>query len=245
MASAPLESVTVERRAAIAIVRYAHGPRNFLTTRALLELRLCLRTLERDPAVRVIVLTGDRPGAYMLHLEVGELRQLLAQTPRLPRPLLRVLLAVLPLVVGVLRRLPRVADLLLASRRPDRLVRSAVLNMMLLFDAVERSSKITIAAINGPCVGGGFELALCFDYRIASDSAEHRLGLPEVLIGMMPGFGGTQRLLRLVGASRARELLVAGELLTPRAAAQVGLLSRVVAPTDFDDEVLAFAARLA
>jgi len=84
----------------------------------------------------------------------------------------------------------------------------------------------TIAAIEGHCLGGGLELALCCDIRIASETA--RLGLPEVKLAVIPGSGGTQRLPRVVGATRAKELILTGRVLTAREAGTIGLVNRVV-----------------
>ena len=84
----------------------------------------------------------------------------------------------------------------------------------------------TIAAIEGNALGGGLELALCCDLRIASERA--RLGLPEVRLAVTPGAGGTQRLPRVVGAARARELILTGRVLTAAEAAAIGLVNEVV-----------------
>lgn len=84
-----------------------------------------------------------------------------------------------------------------------------------------------IAAIEGACLGGGLELALCCDLRVAADGA--RLGLPETRLGVVPGSGGTQRLPRLVGPGRAKQLILTGELLDAAAAEHIGLVNRVVA----------------
>jgi enoyl-CoA hydratase/carnithine racemase len=84
----------------------------------------------------------------------------------------------------------------------------------------------TIAAIEGHCLGGGLELALCCDIRIASESAN--IGLPEVRLAVIPGSGGTQRLPRIVGASRAKELILTGRRLEAAEAQAIGLVNRVV-----------------
>ena len=84
----------------------------------------------------------------------------------------------------------------------------------------------TIAAIEGHCLGGGLELALCCDIRIASESAS--IGLPEVRLAVIPGSGGTQRLPRVVGASRAKELILTGRRLNASEAERLGLVNRVV-----------------
>ncbi|MBI3316340.1 MAG: enoyl-CoA hydratase/isomerase family protein [Candidatus Omnitrophica bacterium] len=95
-----------------------------------------------------------------------------------------------------------------------------------VFDKIENSDKPVIAAIHGACVGGGQELAMACHIRVASDRT--RFAQPEIALGIMPGFGGTQRLARIVGASRAAELLLTGDLLTPQEALRIGLVNHVV-----------------
>src|SRR3954449_4155357 len=87
-----------------------------------------------------------------------------------------------------------------------------------------------IAAVNGFALGGGLELALACDFALASQNA--RLGLPEVGLGIIPGFGGTQRLARRIGIGRARELIYTGNLVTAEEAVRIGLVNTVTAPGD-------------
>jgi len=94
---------------------------------------------------------------------------------------------------------------------------------------LERSRKPTIAAINGFALGGGLELALACQIRVAAEGAS--LGLPEVTLGLIPGFGGTQRLPRLVGRGKALELILTGDRLDAQEALKAGLVNRVV-PAD-------------
>ena len=95
-----------------------------------------------------------------------------------------------------------------------------------LFDRMEASPLILVAAINGLCFGGGFEFALACDLRVASDKA--RIGLPEVKVGIIPGGGGTQRLPRLVGIGRALEMILSGKLYLGTEARDLGLIHYVV-----------------
>lgn len=97
------------------------------------------------------------------------------------------------------------------------------------FNAVAKIPKPVVAAINGYALGGGCELALCADIRIAADSAT--LGQPEVLLGIIPGAGGTQRLSRLVGPAKAKELIFSGRFVKADEALQMGLVDEVV-PAD-------------
>jgi enoyl-CoA hydratase/carnithine racemase len=111
------------------------------------------------------------------------------------------------------------------------------------FDAVASIPQPTIAAITGYALGGGCELALCCDLRIAADNA--KLGQPEILLGIIPGAGGTQRLPRLIGVARAKELIFTGRFVGAEEALAIGLVNQVVAATDVYPTALALAARLA
>lgn len=108
---------------------------------------------------------------------------------------------------------------------------------------IEESPKVFIAAINGYALGGGLELALACDLRFASTTAQ--FGLPEVKLGILPGAGGTQRLPRLVGPGRAKELLLSGDFIDAPTALQWGLVNRVVEPERLLEEALHYARELA
>jgi enoyl-CoA hydratase len=103
--------------------------------------------------------------------------------------------------------------------------------------------RATIAAVNGVALGGGLELALSCDFRVCAEDA--RFGLPEVLLGVVPGGGGTQRLPRLIGSSRAKELIMTGRQVRAEEALSMGLVNRVVAPDDVLQAALTWAAELA
>ncbi|MEP7034846.1 MAG: enoyl-CoA hydratase-related protein [Actinomycetota bacterium] len=110
----------------------------------------------------------------------------------------------------------------------DMVDRSAALQGA--FTAVARIPKPTVAAVTGYALGGGCELALTCDFRVAADNA--KFGQPEVLLGVIPGAGGTQRLSRLVGASRAKDIIFTGRFVSAQEALQIGLVDEVVAPKD-------------
>lgn len=90
---------------------------------------------------------------------------------------------------------------------------------------IERTPKIFLAAMHGHTVGGGLEIALATDIRFAADNPGVQIGLPEVKLGVLPGTGGTQRLSRLIGKSRALDLMITGRLLTPQEALEIGLVN--------------------
>ncbi len=110
-------------------------------------------------------------------------------------------------------------------------------------DALAALPRATIAAISGYALGGGLELALACDFRLAAEGA--KLGQPEILLGIIPGGGGTQRLPRLVGVSAAKQMIFSGRQLAAEEAKAIGLVDRVVAREQVFDEALAEAKQLA
>ena len=112
-----------------------------------------------------------------------------------------------------------------------------------VFDLIENLGKPVIAAINGYALGGGCELAMACTLRIAADSA--RVGQPEINLGIIPGYGGTQRLARLVGKGVALELLLTGRHISATEALQIGLVNRVVPAASLLSDAKALAAELA
>jgi enoyl-CoA hydratase/carnithine racemase len=112
-----------------------------------------------------------------------------------------------------------------------------------VFNQVEEIPKVTIAAINGYALGGGCELAMCADFRFAGEDA--RIGQPEILLGIIPGAGGTQRLPRLVGPARAKDLIYSGRHLKAEEARQIGLVDQVFAPGDVYPKAVEVARKFA
>jgi enoyl-CoA hydratase len=113
------------------------------------------------------------------------------------------------------------------------------------FDAIAACPRPVIAAINGHALGGGCELALCCDYRIMVEDGRSRIGQSEAALGIIPGAGGSQRLVRLVGRSRALPMLYEGTRLSARQAEAIGLVSRAVEPEELQQAVAELAGRLA
>jgi enoyl-CoA hydratase / 3-hydroxyacyl-CoA dehydrogenase len=174
--------------------------------------------------------------------------------------------SIAPEVVGALRRLwdeitsaGSVRTLVIASANPmlfcagadikafasmDPAAGNDLLNEMhALLREIETSSVLTVAAVNGLALGGGCELAMACDIRIAAESA--MFGQPEINLGIIPGFGGTQRLPRLVGEARARELNLTGDPIGAEEAYAIGLANRVVPDEECFDTALAWARKLA
>jgi enoyl-CoA hydratase/carnithine racemase len=111
------------------------------------------------------------------------------------------------------------------------------------FNTVARIPKPVVAAVTGYALGGGCELALCADLRFAADDAV--LGQPEILLGIIPGAGGTQRLTRLVGPSRAKDLIFSGRFVKADEALAIGLVDRVVPADQVYDEAVTWAKQFA
>src|SRR5436309_4687474 len=102
----------------------------------------------------------------------------------------------------------------------------------------ESTPKVVVAAINGHCLGGGLEMALCCDFRIAAEGS-YRIGLPEVTLGLLPGTGGTQRLPRLIGRQKALDFMLTGRTMPPREALAAGIVDAAVPVGELFDRSLA------
>ena len=101
----------------------------------------------------------------------------------------------------------------------------------------ESTAKVVVAAINGHCLGGGLEMALCCDFRFAAEGS-YRIGLPEVTLGLLPGTGGTQRVPRLIGRQKALDFMLRGTTMPPQDALAAGIVDAVVPAADLVDKAL-------
>ncbi len=174
---------------------------NALNRQTLADLEDVFGRIERDPAVRAVILTGAGEKAFVAGADINELADL---------------------------------DPLRAREHARRGQR--------LYSRIEGLPKPVIAAINGFALGGGLELAMACTLRVASETA--RLGQPEIKLGIIPGYGGTQRLPRLVGKGAALALLLTGEPVTAQEAWRIGLVQQVVPPAELMAAARQWAARM-
>ncbi|HVE83752.1 MAG TPA: enoyl-CoA hydratase-related protein, partial [Myxococcales bacterium] len=135
------------------------------------------------------------------------------------------------------------ADLKERAGMSEAEVRAFLEGLRRTFRAMETSDAVFVAAVNGSAFGGGTELALCCDLRLAAPSAE--LGLTEVKLGIIPGGGGTQRLARLIGPGRAKELILTGRRVSAAEALALGMINRVAPEGRLLEDSVALAAQIA
>lgn len=206
--------VTTDRRGGAVVITYANPPLGTMTAAGSLEMFAATQGAIADPAVRCIIYTGGLPDIFVRHYDVGELTVLgdtLAQAAANKAP-------------------PRPTP-----PPPDGQPTPGFLG---LTDLVAGCDKPVIAAINGLCMGGGFELTLACDLRIAGSSVTS-IGLPETRVGIFPGGGGTQRLPRVIGEAKALEMILRGLVLSAAQALEWGIVHEVV------DDPLARALEIA
>jgi enoyl-CoA hydratase len=175
---------------------------NALNRETISELHTAFDQAKHDDSVRVVVLKGAGPKAFVAGADISELNR---QTP---------------------------VQALEASRHGQALM-----------SQVERLGKPVICQVQGFALGGGMELAMSCSLRIASEQA--KFGQPEINLGLIPGFGGTQRLLRLAGRAATLELCLVGNQVTAQRAYELGVVNRVVPADQLDAEVQKLAAQLA
>jgi enoyl-CoA hydratase/carnithine racemase len=135
------------------------------------------------------------------------------------------------------------ADVKMMAGMTPRDVRPMITGLQEVFNQVDELPKVTIAAITGYALGGGCELAMCADLRFAAEDA--RLGQPEILLGVIPGAGGTQRLPRLVGVGRAKDIIYSGRMVSAEEAQRIGLVNEVHPADQVFDKAMEAARRYA
>ena len=209
-----MQYISVEQNGFVATVTHVNPPTHTINAAGAEELLVALETLAEQRDVRVVVITGGSDDIFIRHYEVGELA---TSSERM--------------VGAQTNERPKQP---VASRKPRGMRGAATL--------LEAMDAVTIAAINGMAMGGGLELALACDFRLAR-AGDFRIGLPETGVGILPGGGGTQRFARMLGTAKALDLILLGQVMTPEQALEHGIVSRVFSGplTDYRSEVASFA----
>lgn len=232
-------------------VEIHHPPVNFIVTDMLEEMHILIKKISKDDSIRVFILTGGRDDSYIMHFSIKELMMLTSHLRKLFLPtafrhritgtLLKYYMTFTNWLMDIF---PWYETLTLKQAKWIRGYSSGMFlwyQMMRTYYAIERMNKVTIAAINGACNGGGTEMAACFDFRFMVGDQGFTIGQPECLVNIVPGGGGTQRITRLIGKARALELMLKATQLTPAYAKEIGLLTDIFDKADFKAKVQDFA----
>ncbi len=231
-------AVETERDGRVLIVRVDNPPRNLMDRGLVADLTALLRSVEGDPTLGAVVVTGKPADLFITHYDVAEMVEGAEQG--MPQ--------VSASVAGAsYRALSVVARLPGAKQALRRTPAGGTLDLQALhglFTRMERLDKAVIAAINGQALSIGCEFSLACDIRYMADDAR-AIGLPEMTLGVMPGGGGTQRLSRAVGQARALELILEARCLTPAEALEAGIVHRVVPHAELLEAAVETGHRLA
>jgi enoyl-CoA hydratase len=225
-----------EQHGRVLRVELTNPPRNFFDEQMGIELEALVREIDRDPGLGAVILTGkDR---FVTHYSVPELLRASRSAPfpvsyRLARAL------------GPIGRALDCGPIGRALHKTPLRDSMTALRLYRTFHRMNASEKVYVAAINGLALGMGTIVALACDMRLMTDREDTAIGLIETGISMLGALGGTQRLVRMVGQSRAAALLLEGRMLSPAEAGEIGLVHRVVAEDDLQAEALALAGKLA
>jgi len=232
-------------------VEIKNPPVNFLTVAMLEELFDLVKQVSMDDSVRVFILTGGIEDVYIMHFSIPELLTLSKDNKKLLLNLFvksKITGAVLKYVTTSSNRLMDYfgwyETIMLKLTKIINGYSSSLhlwFIMQRTYFAIERLNKITIAAINGNCNGGGTELSACFDFRLMVGDQGFTLGQPEVLINIVPGGSSTQRLPRLIGRAKALELMLRGNQLNVQEAQRIGLITDSFNKSEFKTRVQEFA----
>jgi enoyl-CoA hydratase len=232
-----LATLRCDQNGRVLTVRVDAPPFNYMTAAMQDDFARLVAAVETDAGVGAVVVTGGMPDRYITHFDIGDLSAGAEAAPAVPRPVASVLVRTVKAISGVAGEPGR----RLLERTPARsLARMARFHETV--EAILRSPAVWIAAVDGPCGGGGLELSVFFDVRLAAPSA-HFL-LPEVSIGLATTYGG-HRLAQLVGPSRALEMMLEARAYTAEEAKALGVVNHVVDSEELIAHAQAVAARYA
>ena len=209
------ENLKVEDNGHVVICNLTNPPTHTFTSKSLMEVHDFLDQMEKKKDLRVLAFTGEGEDVFIKHYEVGELAE------------------------SAEKNISEAKEVSSEYSPPKELHHFH--KMLLRLRDIE---AIVIAGINGNTAGGGCEFALGCDLRIMSEGP-YSIGLPETSVGILPGGGGTQRLARLIGSSRALDLILHARLLSPQEAFEFGLINKLVPHERFREALMAYCLDLA
>jgi len=209
------ENLKVEDNGHVVICNLTNPPTHTFTSKSLMEVHDFLDQMEKKKDLRVLAFKGEGEDVFIKHYEVGELAE------------------------SAEKNISEAKEVSSGYSPPKELHHFH--KMLLRLRDIE---AIVIAGINGNTAGGGCEFSLGCDLRIMSEGP-YAIGLPETSVGILPGGGGTQRLARLIGSSRALDLILHARLLSPQEAFEFGLINKLVPHEKFREELMAYCLDLA
>ena len=209
------ENLKVEDHGHVVVCILTNPPTHTFTSKSLMEVHDFLDQMEKKKDLRVLAFTGEGEDVFIKHYEVGELAD------------------------SAEKNISEAKEVSAGYSPPKELHHFH--KMLLRLRDIE---AIVIAGINGNTAGGGCEFSLGCDLRIMSEGP-YAIGLPETSVGILPGGGGTQRLARLIGSSRALDLILHARLLSPQEAFEFGLINKLVPHERFREELMTYCSDLA
>ena len=209
------ENLKVEDHGHVVVCILTNPPTHTFTSKSLMEVHDFLDQMEKKKDLRVLAFTGEGEDVFIKHYEVGELAD------------------------SAEKNISEAKEVSAGYSPPKELHHFH--KMLLRLRDIE---AIVIAGINGNTAGGGCEFSLGCDLRIMSEGP-YAIGVPETSVGILPGGGGTQRLARLIGSSRALDLILHARLLSPQEAFEFGLINKLVPHERFREELMAYCSDLA
>jgi enoyl-CoA hydratase/carnithine racemase len=240
------EQIIVSSEGPIEIIAFNNPPKNFISQTMLEELYNELLRVRDDAGVRVLIITGGLEGSFVTHYDVAELLEY-AEVTKPPPQGIRALQARFGTWMGrQTHKRPWLDRMQIRSFRKKTAAELSLYFWGRCMELLDTMPKPVIAAISGLCLGGGCELSLTCDFRFMAIGEHYRIGLPEVLVGIIPGGTGTPlRLPRIVGEARALEMLLTGAIYRAEEAEAIGLVNKAVPPDQLMPTVMELAERLA
>jgi enoyl-CoA hydratase/carnithine racemase len=236
--------VNMKKEGVVAVITFCNPPMNFISNQMLKEFYAELKRIKQDSSIRVLVLTGGMKDSFITHYDVSELLKYAQNNKHLAKGGLigaRITMWLSSLIEKHAWLENRIINAL--SKRPA--VDQGIFYWARCMEILDTMPKPIIAAISGLSLGGGCEISLCCDFRFMADNDQYKIGLPEVLVGIIPGGTGTpMRLPRIVGEAKALEMLLTGALYTPKEAEAIGLISKALPADELMPYVMELAHRL-